>query len=174
MRSSDSERAGGAGRASAGDPPVHRPASRRSAWRRRPPRCWLRTNLKLLFPHLRRMCGKEGKTTINSTPFLGNGAVKRTRTSTPVKELAPQASASTSSAMTAFFRSRVKRARSEGGRLTNRFRNDKREGGTAPRPARAAFRGSKSAAKRSPRSAGTTQSGRPVTRHHAAPQGGGS
>ena len=32
------------------------------------------------------------------------GAVKRTRTSTPVKELAPQASASTSSAMTARFR----------------------------------------------------------------------
>src|SRR5271170_723196 len=32
------------------------------------------------------------------------GAVKRTRTSTPVKELAPQASASTSSAMTALFR----------------------------------------------------------------------
>ena len=33
----------------------------------------------------------------------GSGAVKRTRTSTPVKELAPQASASTSSAMTAHF-----------------------------------------------------------------------
>jgi hypothetical protein len=33
------------------------------------------------------------------------GAVKRTRTSTPVKELAPQASASTSSAMTALIRS---------------------------------------------------------------------
>src|SRR3984885_6159662 len=33
------------------------------------------------------------------------GAAKRTRTSTPVKELAPQASASTSSAMAALFRS---------------------------------------------------------------------
>ena len=47
------------------------------------------------------------------------------RTSTPVKELAPQASASTSSAMTACFAVRH-RARSEGGRLTNRLRNDKR------------------------------------------------
>lgn len=53
------------------------------------------------------------------------GAVKRTRTSTPVKELAPQASASTSSAMTARFAPRH-RAQSEGGRLTNRFRHDKR------------------------------------------------
>jgi hypothetical protein len=53
------------------------------------------------------------------------GAAKRTRTSTPVKELAPQASASTSSAMAALFAVR-QAAQSEGGRLTNRFREDKR------------------------------------------------
>ena len=38
-----------------------------------------------------------------SSRGTSNGAVKRTRTSTPVKELAPQASASTTSAMTALF-----------------------------------------------------------------------
>src|SRR5271157_3524367 len=47
------------------------------------------------------------------------GAVKRTRTSTPVKELAPQASASTNSAMTAHGASRAGRER-KARRLTNR------------------------------------------------------
>src|ERR1700735_1253080 len=39
----------------------------------------------------------------NPASLKGIGAAKRTRTSTPVKELAPQASASTSSAMAALF-----------------------------------------------------------------------
>ena len=57
---------------------------------------------------------------------LGNGAVKRTRTSTPVKELAPQASASTNSAMTA--RNPAPRRRgAEARRLAKRFGRDKRE-----------------------------------------------
>ena len=52
------------------------------------------------------------------------GAVKRTRTSTPVKELAPQASASTNSAMTAALGAGP--LREEERRLTNRFAADKR------------------------------------------------
>ena len=50
------------------------------------------------------------------------GAAKRTRTSTPVKELAPQASASTSSAMAAHSR---KPMLAKARRLTNRPGDDK-------------------------------------------------
>ncbi len=63
-----------------------------------------------------------------SAPRSGAGAVKRTRTSTPVKELAPQASASTNSAMTA-RKPRVLRREAEARRLAKRFGHDKRAGG---------------------------------------------
>src|SRR5271168_3883390 len=55
-----------------------------------------------------------------------DGAAKRTRTSTPVKELAPQASASTSSAMAAHSR---KPTLAKARRLTNRPGDDKGDGG---------------------------------------------
>ncbi len=63
-----------------------------------------------------------------SEPWSRAGAVKRTRTSTPVKELAPQASASTNSAMTA-RKPRVLRREAEARRLAKRFGHDKRAGG---------------------------------------------
>ena len=59
-----------------------------------------------------------------------DGAAKRTRTSTPVKELAPQASASTSSAMAAHSR---KPTLAKARRLTNRPGDDKGDGGRALR-----------------------------------------
>ncbi len=67
-----------------------------------------------------------------SEPRSGAGAVKRTRTSTPVKELAPQASASTNSAMTA-RKPRVLRREAEARRLAKRFGHDKRAGGAGAR-----------------------------------------
>jgi hypothetical protein len=55
-------------------------------------------------PTLAEGWARRVETSMKSICIWCIGAVKRTRTSTPVKELAPQASASTSSAMTALFR----------------------------------------------------------------------
>src|SRR5208337_1508502 len=63
----------------------------------------------------------------------GCGAVKRTRTSTPVKELAPQASASTTSAMTA-RELRASRREAEARRLAKRSGPDKRNGAAVTAP----------------------------------------
>ena len=82
-----------------------------------------RTKTENLFPHPPRRCGMRRRKTRKSIRVENCGAVKRTRTSTPVKELAPQASASTSSAMTARFALRhagAKRRRSSNKSLPRR------------------------------------------------------
>ena len=74
-----------------------------------------------------RACGAPKTKRRSKRSAVVIGAAKRTRTSTPVKGLAPQASASTSSAMAASMRAAQGLLRREAARLTNRPPGDKGE-----------------------------------------------
>ena len=92
-------------------------------------------NPEISIPNLFSGAGTNGKGLTISMVKVEGGAVKRTRTSTPVKELAPQASASTSSAMTARFRfnpAGAKRRRSSNKSLPRRQASTRRSKLQAP------------------------------------------